>query len=209
MCHQSPWYDGECENQRKMYNTLCNQYSRAQDDDDKLRRNDAKLEYVKLCKIKTTQHENLQIKDLMNAKHSGSKMYWKMIKPMANTNNVVHVKPEEFRNYFELLFTSINDSTPDHSEYICEVDVLDSPFTLHEVERSIKHLKGGKDAGHDNIKSNYILLEQGNLKFVILTLLISYMKSDIFLKSSQLVLLCQYIKKRLIRRSLKTTEESP
>ena len=42
-------------------------------------------------------------------------MYWNMIKPMAKTNNVVHVEPEEFRNYFELLFTSINDSTPARS----------------------------------------------------------------------------------------------
>ena len=38
------------------------------------------------------------------------------------------------------------------------------------MECSIKHLKGGKVAGHDNIKSDYILIEQGNLKFVILTL---------------------------------------
>ena len=153
----SPWYDGECEKQRKIYNTLRNQYARSQDDDDKLRRNDAKHEYVKLCKMKTIQHEKLQTKELMNAKYRDSKMYWKMIKPMANTNNVVHVEPDEFRNYFELLFTSINDNTPDHSGYICEVEVLDSPFTLHEVECSIKYLKGGKAAGHDNIKSDYIL----------------------------------------------------
>ena len=102
MCHHG---DGKCKNQRKMYNKLRNQYARSQDDDDKLRRNDAKLEYVKLCKIKAIQHKKLQTKDLMNAKHSDSKMYWKMTKPMAKTNNVVHVKPDEFRNYFELLFT--------------------------------------------------------------------------------------------------------
>ena len=71
----SPWYDGECQNQRKIYNTLRNQYARSQDDDDKLRRNDAKLEYVKLCKIETIQYEKLQTKDLMNAKYSDSKMY--------------------------------------------------------------------------------------------------------------------------------------
>ena len=52
----SPWYDGECEKQRKIYNTLRNQYGRSQDDDDKLERNDAKLEYVKLCKIKTKNY---------------------------------------------------------------------------------------------------------------------------------------------------------
>ena len=38
------------------------------------------------------------------------------------------------------------------------------------MECSIKHLKSGKAAGHDNIKSDYILIEQGNLKVVILTL---------------------------------------
>ena len=65
----SPWYDEECEKQRKIYNALRNQYARSQDDDDKLRRNDAKLEYVKLCKMKTIQHEKLQTKKLMNAKY--------------------------------------------------------------------------------------------------------------------------------------------
>ena len=142
-----------------MYNTLRNQYARSQDDDDKLRRNDAKHEYVKLCKMKTIQHEKLQTKDLMNDKYSDSKMYWKIIKPMAKTYNVVHVEPDEFRNYFEQLYVYINDNTPDHSGYNCEVDVLDSPYTLHEVECSIKHMKGGKAAGHDSIKSDYILLE--------------------------------------------------
>ena len=92
----------------------------------------------------------------MNTKYSDSKMYWKTIKLMAKTYNVVHVEPDKFRNYFELLFTSSNDSTPDLSGYICEVNVLDSLFTLHEVECSIKHLKDGKAVGHDNIKSDYI-----------------------------------------------------
>ena len=93
-----------------------------------------------------------------------------MIKPVTKTTSVVHVKPEEFRSYFELLFKSIVENTTDHSGYFCEVDVLDAPFTLYEVEFSIKHFKSGKAAGHDNIKSDYILMEQGHLKFVIHTL---------------------------------------
>ena len=80
------------------------------------------------------------------------------------------MEPEEFRNYFELLFKSINKNTSDLSGYFCEVDVLDAPFTLYEVECSIKHLKSGKAAGHDNIKSDYILMEQEYLKCVILIL---------------------------------------
>ena len=166
----SPWYDGECENKRKLYNVLRNQYSRTQDEDDKLMRNEAKIVYVRLCKMKAKQYEKLQTTDLLNAKYSDSRSYWKMIKPVTKTTSVVHVKPEEFRSYFELLFKSIDENTTDYSGYFCEVDVLDAPFTLYEVECSIKHLKSGKAAGHDNIKSDYILMEQGNLKFVIHTL---------------------------------------
>ena len=166
----SPWYDRECENKRKLYNALRNQYSRTQDEDDKLMRNDAKLVYVRLCKMKAKQYEKLQTTDLLNAKYSDSRSYWKMIKPVTKTTSVVHVKPEEFRSYFELLFKSIVVNTTDHSGYFCEVDVLDAPFTLYEVECSIKHFKSGKAAGHDNIKSDYILMEQGHLKFVIHTL---------------------------------------
>ena len=127
-------------------------------------RNDAKLVCVRLCKIKVKQYEKLQTTDLMNAKYSDRRSDWKMIKPVTKTTSVVHVKPEELRSYFELLFKSIDENTIDHLEYFGEVDVLDAPFTLYEVECSIKHLKNGKTAGHDTIKSDYILMEQGNLK---------------------------------------------
>ena len=43
----------------------------------------------------------------MNTKYSDSKMYWKIIKLMAKTYNVVHVEPDKFQNYFELLFTLV------------------------------------------------------------------------------------------------------
>ena len=39
----------------KMYNTLRNQYPRSQGEDDKIRRNDAKMVYVRLCKMKAMQ----------------------------------------------------------------------------------------------------------------------------------------------------------
>ena len=76
-----------------------------------------------------------------------------MIKPVTKTTSVVHVKPEEFRSYFELLFKSIDENTTDHSGYFCKVYVLDAPFTLFEVECSIKHLENGNAAEHDNIKT--------------------------------------------------------
>ena len=73
---------------------------RTQDEDDKLMRYDAKLVYVRLCKMKAKQYGKLQTTDLLNAKYSDSRSYWKMIKPVTKTTSVVPVKPEEFRSYF-------------------------------------------------------------------------------------------------------------
>ena len=150
-----------CENKRKLYNALRNQYSRTQDEDDKLMRNDAKIVYVRLCKMKAKQYEKLQTTDLLNAKYRDRRSYWKM------NNQCCTCKTRGIQKYFELQFKSIDETTTDHSGYFCEVDVLDDPFTLYEVECSIKHFKSEKAAGHDNIKSDYILMEQGNLNFVI------------------------------------------
>ena len=44
----------------------------------------------------------------------------------------------------------------DYSQYARSVDVLDDEFTIEEIDQlAVKHLKRGKAAGSDDIKSDY------------------------------------------------------
>ena len=47
------------------------------------------------------------------------------------------------------------------------VDILDDEFTIEEIDQVVKHLKRGKAAENDDIKSDYILCEHNNLKYVM------------------------------------------
>ena len=46
-------------------------------------------------------------------------------------------------------------------------EILDKPFDVSEVVFAMKHLKAGKTAGDDNIKSDFILCDENNLKHVL------------------------------------------
>ena len=48
--------------------------------------------------------------------------------------------------------------------YVVHNEMLDREFTLQEIDGAIKHLKSGKAAGSDDIKSEYISYENKQLK---------------------------------------------
>ena len=166
--HQSPWYDKECESARKMYNSLRNQYSRTHLDEDKVKRDEAKKIYVKLCKKKSISHDERLTNSLLASKFGDTRNYWKQIKP-PQIDNTEYVSAEQFRDHFSSLFEVRNEDAEkhDYSQYTRSVDVLDDEFTIEEIDQAVKHLKRGKAAGNDDIKSDYILCEHNNLKYVM------------------------------------------
>ena len=60
--------------------------------------------------------------------------------------------------------------------YTSSNEILDKPFDVSEVVGAMKHLKAGKAAGDDNIKNDFILCDQNNLKNVTHCCLTSCMK---------------------------------
>ena len=73
--HQSPWYDKECESARKLYNSSRNQYSRTHLDEDKVKRDEAKKIYVKLCKKKSISHDERLTNSLLASKFGDTRNY--------------------------------------------------------------------------------------------------------------------------------------
>ena len=73
--HQSPWYDKGCESAKKLYNSLRNHYSRTHLDEDKVKRDEAKKMYVKLCKKKSISHDERLTNSLLTSKFGDTRNY--------------------------------------------------------------------------------------------------------------------------------------
>ena len=54
--------------------------------------------------------------------------------------------------------------------YVSSNEILDKPFIVNEIIAAMKHLKAGKAAGDDNIKIDFILCDENNLKHVLTSL---------------------------------------
>ncbi len=127
----------------------------------------AKLDYVKVCKYKSALHDKQQTARFLNNKHNDIKEYWAEIKPKPK-RNTPPVSPPHFQTYFATLYKSHGPIPIDiHHDYSLYDDILDEPFTVHDIERAVHHLKSGKVAGEDNIKSDYILCEFKKFKHVL------------------------------------------
>ena len=133
-----------------------------------MKRDEAKKIYVKLCKKKSISHDERFTNSLLASKFGDTRNYWKQIKP-PQIDNTEYVSAEQFRDHFSSLFEARNEDAEkhDYSQYTRSVDVLDDEFTIEEIDQAVKHLKRGKAAGSDDIKSDYILCEHNNLKYVM------------------------------------------
>ena len=105
---------------------------------------------------------------LLASKFGDTRKYWKQIK-RPQIDNTEYVSAEQFRDHFSSLFEARNEDPEkhDYSQYTRSVDVLDDEFTIKEIDQAVKHLKRGKAAESDDIKSDYILCEHNNLKYVM------------------------------------------
>ena len=79
-----------------------------------------------------------------------------------------YVTTEEFRDHFLKLYSIQTSAYVNRFEdYEKQVGLLDHKFTVIEIECAIKHMEQGKTAGNDEIRSDFIVCEKGNLKYVL------------------------------------------
>ena len=76
---------------------------------------------------------------------------------------------DEFKTHFEQLYVTSSDiNTCNLSDnYLSWNPILDRQFLVCEISAALKHLKEGESPGDDNVKSEFILCDDNNLKHVL------------------------------------------
>ena len=163
------WYDDDCHKLRAKYNSHGNKFRKSEGQRDKMSRDEAKKEYVTLCKRKSAAFEKEQSELLLKCKYTDSNTYWQQIKPRSTKNEPCHVSLDEFKTHFEQLYVTSSDINNCNlsDNYLSWNPILDRPFSVCEISAALKHLKEGKSPGDDNVKSEFILCDDNNLKHVL------------------------------------------
>ena len=81
------WYDDDCHKLRAKYNSHRNKFRKSEGQRDKMSRDEAKKEYVTLCKRKSAAYETEQSELLLKCKYKDSNIYWQQIKPRSTKMN--------------------------------------------------------------------------------------------------------------------------
>ena len=106
----SPWYDSECNEQRRVYNKLRNKYNSSKSDDDKFNRNEAKHLYARRCKSKSAASDKEETATFLQYKFTDPRKYRQHIKPR-NIPVDIDVAAARFVEHFSQLYSSNNSTS--------------------------------------------------------------------------------------------------
>ena len=176
---QQPWFDSECNVARRDYFNLKNRYMRKMKFKDEASLVDLREEYVdagkkykKLLKRKKKFfHRNLNV-SLRSLKSKNPKEFWNMLSDReVDKRPVINISMSDFVAHFSKLgsgdgtTTAVNESHVSHSEG--NVNVLNDPISLTEVEKMIRKLKNSKACGRDLIHNEFLKNFPVDLLYVI------------------------------------------
>ena len=108
-------------------------------------------------------YDKTRTEQLLTAKYSNAKLYWKLLKgtkPRVNTK----VSPHELYDYFKNLSMAnydVDDVELDdmmNDEVVIMFDELNVPFTELEVSDAIKVTKKGKSGGEDLLINEFFYI---------------------------------------------------
>ena len=121
-----------------------------------------------MCKKKSATNEKEQTDFLLNCKYNDSKAFWKQIKPKSKKTEQCYVPLDKFKDHFAQLYISTDFNNYNLTDnYLSWNPILDRPFSVYEISAALKHLKEGKSPGDDKIKSDFMLCDENNLKYVL------------------------------------------
>ena len=162
------WYDDECHKLSATYNAHRNRFRKSKDQSDKNSRDEAKSVYVALCKKKSATNEKEQTDFLLKCKYNDSKAFWKQIKPKAKNSEPCYVPLDKFKDHFAQLYISTDFNNYNLSDnYLSWNPILDRPVSVYEISAALRHLNECKSPGDGKIKSDFMLCDENNLKYVL------------------------------------------
>ena len=153
-----PWFDKECESEKKKVRTFANKVKKnPQDDICRSQLRGAKKEFKKIIMAKKRRYRTNIFKKLQDEKENHNKKeYWKIFRKISPKNKKGAIKPGlmEFHKYFEKL--SNTERVQDFPDLCKENGPLDYIISLEELEDAGKKLKFGKSVGTDYIYNEMI-----------------------------------------------------
>ena len=164
---KNSWFNGECENKRKIFFKAKNDLRRAKTTEEKERcqakMNQEGKDYKKIISVHQNAFTKNLHKNLRQLHRHHPKEYWNILKKSEGTpKSEPKVSMEDFESHFKNMNQNDNPNiTPSHE---FDPDVIDPStieefnldFTLEEVLENIKVLKNNKSEGVDYVKNEYI-----------------------------------------------------
>ena len=121
-----------------------------------------------MCKKKSATNEKERTDLLLKFKYNDNKAFWKQIKPKAKKTDPCYVSLDEFKDHFAQLYISTDFNNYNRSDnYVSWNPILDRPCSVYGISAALKHLKKGKSPRDYKIKSNFMLCDENNLKYVL------------------------------------------
>lgn len=163
----NPWYNEECHEKKYVFLYMLDKYRECKSDINRINMVKARSDYKQLIRKCRFNYDREKTNTFVNAKFKNAKLYWNMLKELAN------VKPSVPLSSFEQYFRAVNNPsdpfyTPDedithfneryaNNEFNIMFDELNLNFTHEEILQSIKQLKLNKSAGPDKLLNEFLI----------------------------------------------------
>ena len=181
---QRPWFDDECQEPRKLFYFVLNNYRRNKTTENQLSLIRAWANYKRILRQKRFYFEKSKTSKLIVSKRKNAKEYWKLLKQAANLKNKNSISVDQFSEYFQ----SINDPNEQmrtfyffnerylRGEIQIMFDEQNVTISLEEIRKGIKQLRNGASAGPDLMLNEFLKHGSNGLLSYLHHLLIKYSK---------------------------------
>ena len=160
---QSPWFDKECKDERQTKYKTLRRFRKNGTSEDLNAYLSARSNYKTLLKQKKEEFNNKQIDSLIDCINE-SKSFWGKFKQLLGKkrkNNLGNISQTEWKNYFQALFTAVDDNeipeALEKEEPGDEIEYLNfnSEITIDEILNAVNSLKIDKSPGPDGLFAEF------------------------------------------------------
>ena len=180
------WYDKDCSDQRKLFIESLNKYYFTYDPDDRINMSKERSRYRKLCRSKKTDFNRSEATRMLHLSKKEPKQFWREVKGDKSKSTLPKL---DFFNHFKRLAEQ-ESNLDEHGlaevdreldeDYFKNINSLDEPFSLGELNKAIQNLKLNKAAGVDYVVNEFIVNSSPSIKLLLLTIFNVLMQLEYF-----------------------------